>query len=218
MRLRFWIKQGFETVFMILLCSLIYGFFMFVQGNDGWIGLLVLLPLYLLLFGALLMIAMTTAIHKLAVPLAISFGSTRNEVLLGLQLYRVIPVCLIPALATILTALGGEQSALPVSAVFPLFVFCVSVYSILNYICSCTVIICTLAYHSQNHNSNTAYCNSKIRIFKTFFQNICRTVKHQTKYNAHTCTKHCKYNRTDHRHHCQIRYIRQRKICGLYCK
>ena len=120
MRLRFWIKQGFETVFMILLCSLVYGFFMFVQGNDGWIGLLVLLPLYLLLFGALLMIAMTTAIHKLAVPLAISFGSTRNEVLLGLQLYRVIPVCLIPALATILTALGGEQSALPVSAVFPL--------------------------------------------------------------------------------------------------
>ena len=120
MRLKFWVKQGFECFGIVLGASVLYGFLMFIQTDGGWDGLLILLPLYLLLFGALMMMGMTIGIYKMAVPLAISFGSTRNEVLLGLQLFRAIPVLLIPALATVLTAVSGEDATFPLSMVFPL--------------------------------------------------------------------------------------------------
>jgi len=120
MRLKFWIKQGFEIFGVILGASMLYGFLMFIQTGDGWVGLLSTFPLYLLLFGAMLMTTMTIGIYKMAVPLAISFGSTRNEVLLGLQLFRIIPILLIPAIATLLTAIAGENAAMPLNIVFPL--------------------------------------------------------------------------------------------------
>ena len=120
MRLRFWLKQGVETFAIILGASLLYGLLMFIQTDSGLDGLLILLPLYLLLFGALMMMGISIGIYKMAVPLAISFGSTRNEVLLGLQIFRAIPVLLIPTLAAILTAAGGEDASLPLSAVLPL--------------------------------------------------------------------------------------------------
>ena len=120
MRLKFWIKQGVEIFATILGCSALYGFLMFIQTDSDWDGLLILLPLYLLLFGALMMIAATIGIYKMSVPLAISFGSTRNEVLLGLQIFRAIPVALIPAVAVLLTAMAGKEASLPPSMVFPL--------------------------------------------------------------------------------------------------
>ena len=118
MRLKFWIKQGIDTFLLILGASALYGFLMFIQTDSGWDGLLILLPLYLLLFGALMMLGMSIGIYKMAIPLAISFGSTRNEVLLGLQIFRIIPMIFIPALATLLTAISGEPATLPTSAVF----------------------------------------------------------------------------------------------------
>lgn len=120
MRLKYWFKQGFEFFGIILGASLLYGFLMFIQTDSGLDGLLILLPLYLIMFGALMMMGMSIGIYKMAVPLAISFGSTRNEVLLGLQIFRIIPILLIPALAALLTAVSGEPATLPLSAVFPL--------------------------------------------------------------------------------------------------
>ncbi|MBP3588418.1 MAG: hypothetical protein J6J51_05235 [Clostridia bacterium] len=120
MRLKFWLKQGFEIFLLILGASMLYGFLMFIQTDSGLDGLLILLPLYLIMFGALMMMGMSIGIYKMAVPLAISFGSTRNEVLLGLQIFRIIPILLIPALAALLTAVSGEPATLPLSAVFPL--------------------------------------------------------------------------------------------------
>ena len=120
MRLRFWLKQGVETFAIVLGASLLYGLLMFIQTDSGLDGLLILLPLYLLLFGALMMMGISIGIYKMAVPLVISFGSTRNEVLLGLQIFRAIPVLLISALAAILTAVSGEEATLPLSAVLPL--------------------------------------------------------------------------------------------------
>ena len=120
MRLKFWVKQGFETFALVLGASVLYGFLMFIQTDSGWDGLLILLPLYLLLFGALMMLGISIGIYKMAVPLAISFGSTRNEVLLGLQIFRAIPVFLIPALAVVLTAISGEDASIPLSMVFPI--------------------------------------------------------------------------------------------------
>lgn len=132
MRLRYWIKLGFETLLTILGASLLYGFLMFIQTDSDWDGLLILLPLYLLLFGAMLMMAMTIGTYKLAVPLVIAFGSTRNEVLLGLQVFRSIPILLVPALATGLTALSGEPASLPLHMVFPLGIGAFLVFSALG--------------------------------------------------------------------------------------
>ena len=120
MRLKFWLRQGFETFGIILGASALYGLLMFIQTDSGLDGLLILMPLYLLLFGSLLMMATTIGIYKMAVPLTISFGSTRNEVLLGLQIFRAIPMFLIPALAAALTAVSGEDASLPLSMVYPL--------------------------------------------------------------------------------------------------
>ena len=117
MRLKFWLRQGFETFGIILGASALYGLLMFIQTDSGLDGLLILMPLYLLLFGSLLMMATTIGIYKMAVPLTISFGSTRNEVLLGLQIFRAIPMFLIPALAAALTAVSGEDASLPLSMV-----------------------------------------------------------------------------------------------------
>ena len=113
MRLRFWIKQGVQNLAIILGASLLYAFLMFIQMDDGLGGLLVQLPMYLLLFGAMLMIATTVGVYKFSVPLVLGFGSTRNEVLLGLQICRVIPVLIVPALAMVLTMVSGEPASFP---------------------------------------------------------------------------------------------------------
>lgn len=111
MRLRFWIKQGLQNLGLILGGSFLYAFLMFIQLDDGMGGLFVQLPLYLLLFGGMLTIATTLGVYKLSVPLALSFGSTRNEVLLGLQICRIIPMFLVPLLAMVLTIFSDEPAA-----------------------------------------------------------------------------------------------------------
>ena len=63
MRLRFWLKQGVETFAIILGASLLYGLLMFIQTDSGLDGLLILLPLYLLLFGALMMMGISIGIY-----------------------------------------------------------------------------------------------------------------------------------------------------------
>lgn len=111
MRLRFWINQGLQNLALILGATALYSFLMFIQTDDGLDSLLVLLPLYLLLFGGMLTVATTLGIYKLSVPLVLSFGSTRNEVLLGLQICRAFPIILVPALAAVLTVLSSETAA-----------------------------------------------------------------------------------------------------------
>ena len=118
MRLRFWVKQGFQNLTLILGATALYSFLMFIQTDNGLESLLVLLPLYLLLFGGMLTMATTLGIYKLSVPLVLGFGSTRNEVLLGLQICRAIPVVLVPALAAALTAASSEPAAFSPAHVF----------------------------------------------------------------------------------------------------
>jgi len=116
MRVRFWIRQGLQTLGLILGASLLYSFLMFIQTDFGLDGLLTLLPIYLLLFGSMMMVATTIGIYKMAVPLVISFGSTRNEVLLGLQISRLIPIVSIPAAAALLSFLFPQPETIAPAA------------------------------------------------------------------------------------------------------
>lgn len=118
MKLRFWFRQGMEITGGILGGSLLYGLLMFIQMGSGWEDLLQSMPVFLLLFGALMMMASVIGIHKLSLHLALSFGSTRNEALLGLQIDRLLPTLLVPALAAILTAVAGENAIFPPMEVF----------------------------------------------------------------------------------------------------
>ena len=122
MKLKYWITSGFQTLLYVVLATSVYGLMMTLQmSNMDWMDLLMLLPIYLLLFGAMMQMAMTIGVYKLSLNLVLAFGSTRNEALLGLQLLRLIPALGTTALICILLALAGENaivspgSALPVA-------------------------------------------------------------------------------------------------------
>ena len=122
MKLKYWIGSGLETLLIVLGTTLFYGLMMTLQSQYmDWNDLLIMVPVYLLLFGGVMQLAMTVGVYKLNVNLSLSFGSTRNEVLLGLQLFRLIPTLCNTALICVLLALAGENAlftpwtALPIS-------------------------------------------------------------------------------------------------------
>ena len=122
MKLKYWIGCGFQTLLYVVLATSVYGLMMTLQmSNMDWMDLLMLLPIYLLLFGAMMQMAMTVGVYKLSLNLVLSFGSTRNEALLGLQLFRLIPTLFNTALICVLLAAAGENAfftplaALPIS-------------------------------------------------------------------------------------------------------
>lgn len=132
MRLRFWVKQGLDSLLMALGASALYILLMSIQTDDGLAGLLVLAPLYLLLFGGFMTMAFLIGIYKMSVPLALSFGSTRNEVLLGLQIMRLFPIAGIPTLAALLTAVSGEPTSMPAAILLPLGIGFIMIMSALG--------------------------------------------------------------------------------------
>lgn len=120
MRLRFWLKTGLETFGVIVGATAFYSVMMFLQSSSAtWEDILLTLPMFFLLFGGVMFLAMTIGVYKLSVPLVLSFGSTRNEVLVGLQIAHLMPVVLTTALVTVLIALGGANSVIPLSAAIP---------------------------------------------------------------------------------------------------
>lgn len=120
MKLKYWITSGFQTLLYVVLATSVYGLMMTLQmSNMDWMDLLMMLPIYLLLFGAMMQMAMTIGVYKLSLNLVLSFGSTRNEALLGLQLLRLIPALGTTALVCILLALAGENALFSPGAVLP---------------------------------------------------------------------------------------------------
>lgn len=122
MKLKYWIGCGFQTLLIVVGSSLFYGLMMTLQSSYmDWNDLLMLLPIYLLLFGGVMQLAMTIGVYKLNLNLCLALGSTRNEALLGLQLFRLIPTLFNTALICVLLAAAGENAfftplaALPIS-------------------------------------------------------------------------------------------------------
>lgn len=120
MKLKYWITSGFQTLLYVALASFLYGLLLTLQSSYmDWSDLLMLLPIYLLLFGAIMLMSMTISVYKLNLNLILAFGSTRNEALLGLQLFRLIPALGTTALVCILLALAGENAIVSPGAALP---------------------------------------------------------------------------------------------------
>ena len=105
MKLRYWFQTGFRSLAMLLGASLLYCALMSLQMSELE-AVETLLPIYLL-FGVMMDLGMSLSLYKFNVPLALSFGSTRGEALLGLQVARLIPAVFVTAILVVLTALTG---------------------------------------------------------------------------------------------------------------
>ena len=120
MRLRYWIKQGFSTLGVVLLAWLLYSAMMLLQlSAPSWESVGGTVPIYLLVFGGMMQLAMVLGVYKLNLPLCLSFGSTRREASVGIQLFRLIPVVGLTAVLTVLTALLGDTSPLSAADAVP---------------------------------------------------------------------------------------------------
>ena len=117
MKLRYWFQTGFRSLAMLLGASLLYCALMSLQMSELE-AVETLLPIYLLLFGVMMDLGMSLSLYKFNVPLALSFGSTRGEALLGLQVARLIPAVFVTAILVVLTALTG--GFMEISALIPL--------------------------------------------------------------------------------------------------
>lgn len=120
MRLRFWFRLSLETIGTMFASSALYSLIMLLQSDDLFGSVFPQFPLFLLLFSAFLFLGLSLGIYKLPVSLALAFGSTRREVLLGLQLFRLLPALIIPLCAAGLNALAGDTALFPANLVLPL--------------------------------------------------------------------------------------------------
>ncbi len=109
MRLQFWIKSGLQTCVAVIGACGFYALLMYIQLGDNTQDLLSMVPIYLLAFGGMMLMVMNTGVYKLHLHLALSFGSTRNEAILGLNLFRLIPAALLTVILTVICALPDSD-------------------------------------------------------------------------------------------------------------
>jgi len=119
MRLRYWIRSGFQTFLWVVVACAFYAFLMFIQMDDFLQGALINLPIYLLLFGGMMLMGMNIGAYKFNLQLALSFGSTRNEAIVGLNLMRLIPALLLTALVALLCSLTDAANILTAAQAIP---------------------------------------------------------------------------------------------------
>lgn len=120
MRLQYWLRLALGNIGSVLGGSALYSLLMLVQSDDLLGHVFPQFPLFLMLFGAFLSLGLSLGVYRLPVSLALSFGSTRREVLVGLQLYRLLPALVLPLCAAGLNALVGENALFPAATVLPL--------------------------------------------------------------------------------------------------
>ena len=102
-------------------CGAIYTFLMIVQDTrETWNEYLEMGALYIGMFGACMCMILGTSIYQVHAPLAISLGSTRKEVLLGIQCYRFVIASILLAVAALLLMLTGETAHSLVWTIIPL--------------------------------------------------------------------------------------------------
>ena len=121
MRLRYWAKEALKITGVIMAAALGYTLLMMAQDSrETWEDYLVMGAVYLGMFGAFICMTLGTSIYQVHVPLAISFGSTRKEALLGIQCYRLVIASIILAVAELLFFMTGDTARSMAWAVVPL--------------------------------------------------------------------------------------------------
>ena len=111
MRLRYWIRTGMQTLLITLGAAVFYGLLIWLQGQSIHPeDVFSMLTIYLLMFGTIMPMVMNMGVYKFNLSLASSFGSTRNEALVGLQLFRLLPAVLTTALVMLLNWFAGPAA------------------------------------------------------------------------------------------------------------
>ena len=93
MRMRYWLKITGRTLLTGLLGGLVMSLYMMlINSSMTWQDLVGMLPLYQLTMGAMGLFVWNSTAIRSWLPVAIGFGCTRKEALLGLQLQRILAV------------------------------------------------------------------------------------------------------------------------------
>ena len=127
MRLRYWIESALDITAGTLIGSAAYAVVMNWQSGDFSIQeCLAAAALFTVVFGGLMALLMNIAVYSGMLPVCLSFGSTRKEALLGMQLYQLIPALACSGLAALVfTFVKGNHEVQPVMA------FCIGMASFL---------------------------------------------------------------------------------------
>lgn len=103
MRLRYWFKESLTVIVASVGGSALYTFLMWLSDMDfGDDGPLFMGFVYLCCFGGFMGLIMNIAAHSQHLPTALSFGSTRKEAMVGMQIFRLLPALVIAILSTVL--------------------------------------------------------------------------------------------------------------------
>ena len=138
MRLRYWAQEALKITGVIMAATLIYTFLMIAQDTrETWNEYLEMGAIYLGMFGACMCMILSTSIYQVHAPLAISLGSTRNEVLFGIQCYRFVIASILLAVAALLLMLTGETAQSLVWTILPLGVAAFMVFNGIGAVLGC---------------------------------------------------------------------------------
>lgn len=111
MRLRFWFSRSGQILIAILGASFLYGLLMGLQMDSASLAdILGMMPMYLALFGAVMLMANMLAAYKFLLDLSLSLGSTRRESFAGLQIYRLVPILISVAVIALLALIPGVET------------------------------------------------------------------------------------------------------------
>lgn len=118
MRLRFWLKNAAISACIGPVATLLYTGLMLLQGTGmTWEDICMLAMVYLWSFGALIAMILVMNLYKFYVPVAVSFGSTRKECMVGIACYRLIPLAVNIVCSLLLAALA--EPVIPLGVLLP---------------------------------------------------------------------------------------------------
>ena len=138
MRLRYWAQEALKFTGIIMAAAFVYTLLMMVQDTRETCNeYLEMGALYLGMFGACMCMILGTSIYQVHAPLAISLGSTRKEVLFGIQCYRFVIASILLAVAALLLMLTGETAQSLVWTILPLGVATFMVFNGIGAVLGC---------------------------------------------------------------------------------
>lgn len=119
MRLRYWIKSALNVTVGTLIGSVGYAVMMtWGIGDFSVQKCLCAAALFAVGIGGFFSLLMNISVYAGMLPVCLSFGSTRKEALLGLQLYRLIPATICSVLAAVVLAFVKGKHEVPSAMVF----------------------------------------------------------------------------------------------------
>lgn len=120
MRLRFWIKSALTAAGILIVSSPLYSIILCLQDDE--LDLIPLIAIYMWSFGAVCAMIFPMQYMKQNLPLALSFGSSRKEALLGIQIYRLLPMVMIIAASLLLVWIGDRETFYTLLKALPGFI------------------------------------------------------------------------------------------------